>query len=671
MSGKKVIVGGRGASLTPRDVFNVVAAGYAAEVDSAALEKLQKRAAGPAKGSKGSPAPNTAAPDAAPNPSPSAEAPSGGGDAGGATQATCPWAADSLGREESRAALLMRTVELLASPPAGLGTAAASVPSFLASLLNSDVDLVLPADPMDAPVLRAIQGAAAGAGFAGEWKEGSEVSVVPLQEKLASLPLAAAAGGGGTGAPVPPLGSPAAAAAAAGESMAATVGIGGLAVHLASSLSTLADAVAALSCEALQADLGAALEGAASEGQHKWRTEVISDLKSLLQGSKCINPRKGGTVLRAILGVPQSHGAYREAAKAAARAVRVELNPAGAGEGGDAGGSGGKGGKGGSTGGAPAFIPSFFVAGALCSLLRALGLVASCSVKRLARSVQLIAELETAVGEAGVQSLAEKHPWMAHFPSDSLIPLVMESAAHVDALKCSAAEIGRAVALGDIGDDPEPLQAQTQAQIQGLSLNGSKSGGGVESQGVTPARAGFFPVKIDSLALAGGVPGVAAACSACRAADAARRLLALEALAGLRLLALREAQQAARGVPGGKGGPQGPVLGKGTALLRAHLEGALAGRSPEEEGGDSTSGTEEYSADAVTSSVSDPLGTVEAAFDPRGKSLDALEQKLRGAIESNEARRAPKIAKVRMRVMAHITYCQEPFAARIRCGRYT
>jgi len=51
-----------------------------------------------------------------------------------------------------------------------------------------------------------------------------------------------------------PLGSASLAAAGSEGSMAATAGIGALAVHLASSLGPLADAVAALSCEALQAE---------------------------------------------------------------------------------------------------------------------------------------------------------------------------------------------------------------------------------------------------------------------------------------------------------------------------------------------------------------------------------------------------------------------------------
>jgi len=204
---------------------------------------------------------------------------------------------------------------------------------------------------------------------------------------------------------------------------------------------------------------------------------------------------------------------------------------------------------------------------------RALGLLASSSAKRLARSVQLIAELETAVGEAGAHALAEKHPWTAHFPSQglSLIPLVMEAAAHVDALKCSAAEIGSAVALGDIGEDQEPLQAQTQAQIQGLSINNSEAtAGGVtdkdRSCGSTQSR--VFSCEDGLAGAAGGVPGWRRPAQRAGAADAVRRVLALEALAALRLLALREAQQAAR-VHQGEGGAPGARPGKGTALLRS------------------------------------------------------------------------------------------------------
>ncbi|XAR74062.1 Histidine--tRNA ligase [Bertholletia excelsa] len=94
--------------------------------------------------------------------------------------------------------------------------------------------------------------------------------------------------------------------------------------HQSSALSTIADAVAALSCEASGADIGAfnlIYTGDASSA-NKDEIGVASDLKVLLNGSKLVGKLESDAVSE----IPQVHGTFREIARLAHSRTRVELN---------------------------------------------------------------------------------------------------------------------------------------------------------------------------------------------------------------------------------------------------------------------------------------------------------------------------------------------------------
>ncbi|KAK9089504.1 hypothetical protein Scep_028586 [Stephania cephalantha] len=101
-------------------------------------------------------------------------------------------------------------------------------------------------------------------------------------------------------------------------------GICGLLDCSASALSRAADAVAALSCEALRADVSNAVnvvdsgDGSAAKDD----AAVASDLKVLLLGSKLVGRVKADAVSE----IPEVHGSFREVVRFVHSRTRVELN---------------------------------------------------------------------------------------------------------------------------------------------------------------------------------------------------------------------------------------------------------------------------------------------------------------------------------------------------------
>ncbi|KAJ4958170.1 hypothetical protein NE237_025281 [Protea cynaroides] len=107
------------------------------------------------------------------------------------------------------------------------------------------------------------------------------------------------------------------------NSSAALVGISALLDHLSSVLSIVADAVAALSCEASKADVSAFNYLDSGDGfSAKDESAVASDMKVLLVGSKLV----GRVDLDAISEIPEVHGSFREVVRSVHARLRVELN---------------------------------------------------------------------------------------------------------------------------------------------------------------------------------------------------------------------------------------------------------------------------------------------------------------------------------------------------------
>lgn len=144
---------------------------------------------------------------------------------------------------QARAAIAARTVSLLN----GASGVRAAVPDFLAALLNAGVVPVLPAIDSDAGCLAGLAAAASAVGHAypsgaSPTREGDGQEAVPLAAALAAAGLTAP-------------GVTAAERGALAAGVAAGAGVAALAVGAARRLSLALTAVAALSCEALQADV--------------------------------------------------------------------------------------------------------------------------------------------------------------------------------------------------------------------------------------------------------------------------------------------------------------------------------------------------------------------------------------------------------------------------------
>ncbi|XP_058228184.1 histidine--tRNA ligase, cytoplasmic [Rhododendron vialii] len=94
--------------------------------------------------------------------------------------------------------------------------------------------------------------------------------------------------------------------------------------HQSSALSSIVDAVAALSCEASGADVSAfsSIDSGDGSSANKDEIAVASDLKVFLNGSKLL----GKLECEAVSEIPQLHGTLREIARLVHSRTRVELN---------------------------------------------------------------------------------------------------------------------------------------------------------------------------------------------------------------------------------------------------------------------------------------------------------------------------------------------------------
>ncbi|KAA8541516.1 hypothetical protein F0562_022668 [Nyssa sinensis] len=109
------------------------------------------------------------------------------------------------------------------------------------------------------------------------------------------------------------------------KSSATLDGICAILDHQSLDLSTIADAVAALSCEAARADVSAFNLMDSGDGfTAKDEIGVASDLKILLNGSKLVGQLESDAVSE----IPKVHGSLREIARLVHSRTRVELNSA-------------------------------------------------------------------------------------------------------------------------------------------------------------------------------------------------------------------------------------------------------------------------------------------------------------------------------------------------------
>ncbi|KAL0555789.1 hypothetical protein IC582_004287 [Cucumis melo] len=100
-------------------------------------------------------------------------------------------------------------------------------------------------------------------------------------------------------------------------------GICALLDHQSTALSSVADAVAGISCEASKADVSAfSLMDSGDGFASKEEVGVANDMKVLLNGSKLVGKIESGAISK----IPKVHGCLREQAKLVHSRMRVELN---------------------------------------------------------------------------------------------------------------------------------------------------------------------------------------------------------------------------------------------------------------------------------------------------------------------------------------------------------
>ncbi|GLJ24014.1 hypothetical protein SUGI_0457460 [Cryptomeria japonica] len=263
-----VVVGGRGSALSAETIYNIAYGLSTLQLDSSALEKIsQSSSRSSLSVDKISPPGENASEENGP----------------------------SLSKVESRAALVVLANKLLQSH----ARMRSVIPIFIEYVLKKDIALDLPASS-DKAVARAVAGAIYS--FDGDfsafrvsrddfWVSAEEMDVME-------------------------------------SSFAATVGISALIVYSSSALAVVADAVAGLSCEAMQINSQAFDLEPSSEGfSNKLETDVACDMRTLLFGSRLVSPKNlGFDGDSAFFSIPFVHGCFREDIKLAQNKIRIEAN---------------------------------------------------------------------------------------------------------------------------------------------------------------------------------------------------------------------------------------------------------------------------------------------------------------------------------------------------------
>lgn len=237
-----IAVGGVGATPSVDDVFKVARGELTVTLDPTAIGRIRKESPTPK---------NFVAAEASPVPA--------------------DGLSTSLSREHARAALYVRTLALIT----GKSGVRDSVIKALVELLNSRSHLAMPAAATDASVLQAAASCMFGVGTVfGEACEPLEVS-----SAISQLPS-------------PALSLDERAQLCSG--MPVTAGVLSVGVVRASVLLSAFVPIVALSAEALRANMSSLEASNLESVQQRHPTAVAEELSTALDGSKLINPRKGG-----------------------------------------------------------------------------------------------------------------------------------------------------------------------------------------------------------------------------------------------------------------------------------------------------------------------------------------------------------------------------------------
>lgn len=525
---KTLPVGGAGAGITLEDV-TAVASGYVSIVlDTAAVERVKKE----------SPAPkNFTAEEDGGAPAPAAVV--------GALDVT-----------QARATLLFKLTTLMN----GRSGVRPALTQFLADLLNKGITPRLHADAIGADSLSGLADACKGLGVT--------VEGFQLGEALTAAGIAH-----------PGLSAAERTVLQAGQSGAGAVA--GLVAHGASLTLALATAVAALSCEALQATVSCFATEAAEAQPGKAAMAAASELAGLMEGSKQVNAKKGGVGASAfVVELPQVLGSAREAVDGTGRAAKVELATLAL--------------PPGKSGDSP-LVPSPALAMACTQLAVALKAVATSSLARceamLARLPAIKPPGDNEAGSCSGQAVVE-----------SLAPAVMDARESLAYATREASSVFTAVSLAD-GRPPELKAAQTATKLLQVAQ------------------------RICTLEALASVLSLRVQEGDCKPAAAAVQPVE------------EEGGKGKKGKKGkGSGGAAGMALGRGTSMLRSAIEARLCNGDVAEEMA-ALSLAEAVPTEKMPGwqqALSEMFGTAK---------LPPLLDMLKRVIEANQATRKPKIAK--------------------------
>ena len=385
---------------------------------------------------------------------------------------------------------------------------------------------------------------------------------------------------------------------------AVATGAGCLAVAALDALLPAATVAAALSCEALQADLRSLERETDAAGG---RGQVALELRGLLEGSKTLGGPKGGLAFQGCsAGVPQLHGVVKEALAAASKAVKLELD-------------------------APLPAPGRSSAGLRCKHLPSAALPAA-----------LLGLAQGTLGATGA-ALARTE-------------LVLRKLAGATA----AAAREAAGAFAEARSLAEEVQACAQAECEtaaGLlaaanAAGGAAPGASVGLAALAAAEALQRALAVEGLAAAALVRATEGPVKAPAAAAPAAEAGAPPADPRAAAKAAKAAKKAAKKKKGGGGGG----LGKGTQQFRNFVERAAAGGAAAAGANAEADLTPDASLRELAGAEADgegdgaalAAGWLEAAAGALAWTSPGLQKHLaalKRTIDANQPRRKPKIAK--------------------------
>jgi len=557
---KAYIVGGGQTSL--EDVLRVVA-GNQIQVDAAAAHRIKKE----------SPPPKTFEPEVPPTNSDDE-----------ITQ--------YLDYAQTRAALFYKLQTLIN----GKSKCRVDIVQTLEAMLNAQVYPSLPLGPTDGVALHALANAFHGVGTATAGD-----NVLPLLEALKTAGIET----------VPGLSVEERAVLEDGQAVSA--GTGAICTQSGKALVNIATAVAALSAEALQADVKAFDVDITESLPHKGAIDVADTLRAMLAESRQVNAKKiGAGVLPSLTTVPFVHGAALHDIAVATGPVKAILSSAALPAGKNA---------------QNLQIASPALATAMVAVATSLLRCAALSLQRTAALIKRLASVIPEGAADGAASISALETGLRGISNASMLSF--------EAVQEQVVRVTGAVAV--LNDLPPSLASADAAYCALRVLQQA-----VESETLA---------AVVSLRAQEGAPAALEEAAAAAAELPAAELPAAEPAANGGGKAAKKKKEKK-----GKGEATGMALGRGTSLLRKSLEATAAAAVVASAVSSPVSATSDaLAAQLLNLSLDDPETVaqqlrfasvaINSQLDPAGPALVQLMAALTSVLEANAVQRKPKIAK--------------------------